>query len=326
MSKFKKDDYLDNDYLEKVPSWIVRWGTSIFILFFILLVIFAANFSYNNIVSVQIEIYNKEVPIFEKAQIGGVINKIIVLNESMVEQGSVLVELQSHALYQDVLHLKNSLDKFPASHRGKETDDIFSSNLQLGSLLPDYMLFLKECNISNSKNNSEFKEKTKRELDKAVLNLKNKIKSWEQTYLVRATKTGKAIPLDEYYEGMKVIKGQNLFSIVALDSFDFVARFKLPTAKRNLIDADQKVLIRLKAYPFEEYGYLQGKIRRVLTFPVNEDSEYFLGYVEIDSMVTNKNKTIAVDYKLLGSADIITEEISLFQRIFYPFKGNKTSN
>jgi hypothetical protein len=83
------------------------------------------------------------------------------------------------------------------------------------------------------------------------------------------------------------------------------------------IKAGQKVLIRLKAYPYEEFGVLEGRIAAQAGILTGDT--YKVG-VQLDKpFFTSRGKEIPLQPRLSGRAEILTEKQSVLQRIFYSF-------
>ena len=77
----------------------------------------------------------------------------------------------------------------------------------------------------------------------------------------------------------------------------------------------QIVKMKLLIYPFEEYGILKGQITKI-TDSVNSDGK-LLVLVNINTKKsTDLKKPIRIKEGLLANADIITEESTIFQRLF----------
>lgn len=80
------------------------------------------------------------------------------------------------------------------------------------------------------------------------------------------------------------------------------------------VKSGQKVLIRLTAYPYEEYGLLQG---RVIASMANAADSNFRVTIALDrQMITTTGKIIPAQPRLDGTAEIMTEDKSVLQRIF----------
>lgn len=81
----------------------------------------------------------------------------------------------------------------------------------------------------------------------------------------------------------------------------------------------QQVVIKFVAYPYLEYGMVKGLVRKISSVPTNDAYD-----VEVDlpnPLVTNYGKKLAFQEGLLGTAEIMTEDISLLNRILHPVKS-----
>jgi HlyD family secretion protein len=53
----------------------------------------------------------------------------------------------------------------------------------------------------------------------------------------------------------------------------------------------------------------------------SQDNKLFFAFVELpNGLKTNHNKTLAYNYGMAASAEIITEDLRLFERIFYTIR------
>lgn len=154
------------------------------------------------------------------------------------------------------------------------------------------------------------------------VNFLHKVPSW----IIRYGNTVFALFLiflvffSHFFSFNTIVTTDALISNVNSANTRYEGEIKIPSKEKNKIKIDQNVLIKLTDFPFEEFGSLNGKIREIREEPLTENGTYFIGYVTIDSMVTNHNKTITAEYKMIASADIMVEEMSILQRIFYQFR------
>jgi hypothetical protein len=68
-----------------------------------------------------------------------------------------------------------------------------------------------------------------------------------------------------------------------------------------------------------EYGTIQGKIKSIAMVP---ESEFYIVTVELpQELKTNYGKTLPFSQQMNGTADIITENISVLGRLFNPLRA-----
>ncbi|MBV8253010.1 MAG: hypothetical protein JO154_10425 [Chitinophaga sp.] len=92
------------------------------------------------------------------------------------------------------------------------------------------------------------------------------------------------------------------------------ATVTIPATAIWKIHPGQPVLIRLDAYPYEQFGLLQG---HVITTEQPKADTGFLVHIQLDhALQTTAGKSIPAVAQLDGSAEIETEKLNLLQRIF----------
>lgn len=95
---------------------------------------------------------------------------------------------------------------------------------------------------------------------------------------------------------------------------------KIPQNKFGKIEEGQKVLIKLDAYPYREYGILKGKLGRIAP-NLDADGQY-QAYVSLPALPkTHDGRRLAFTDGMRGSADIITRDRRLIQRLTSSFRN-----
>ena len=149
--------------------------------------------------------------------------------------------------------------------------------------------------------------------------LKNALRLWEQNYLFISSDTGK-VSFQEYWAENQFIKtGDVVFAIFPNNKNHLLGKLIVPAQNSGKIKTNQKVLIKLDNYPYQQYGIVEGKVKNISLSP-DKDSNY---YVEVElpkGLITSYNKKLDFDKELRGSAEIITEDLRLIERVFYQFR------
>lgn len=101
---------------------------------------------------------------------------------------------------------------------------------------------------------------------------------------------------------------------VVPETVQFEGQLLLTEQGRGKVNAGQKVLIRLDAYPESEFGQLEGSIKTI--FPVQFDKKYRATVTFPEKLVTNTGKVIPTQAQMEGSAEVITDNKKLIYRIF----------
>lgn len=187
-----------------------------------------------------------------------------------------------------------------------------------------------DANTINQSNSAISKQKELIEISKnandiqenfiiALLNAKTAIIEWKNRYMIIASETGK-IQMASFYQTNSWIKaGQEFFYIIPSQPSYFAEVF---ASQQNFgkIRKGQEVHIALNSYQRNEFGVLDGIITNIPTVPYRDTA--FLIRVELSrGLVTNYKKQILFSNNLNGTAEIITENASLADRLLYQWRG-----
>ena len=95
---------------------------------------------------------------------------------------------------------------------------------------------------------------------------------------------------------------------------NFEVQLRIPMYGAGKVKNGQRVLVRLDAYPHNEFGFLEGKIIEIV--PVSIDNYYRANIKLTNGLVTNVGKEIPLQPTLHGSAEIMLDDQRLSHRIF----------
>ena len=99
-------------------------------------------------------------------------------------------------------------------------------------------------------------------------------------------------------------------------------RFKISIPQTNFgkVKKGQRVLVKFQGYPFEEFGAVEGQVATIAQVPT-ADNQSFMAVVSLpNGLKTSSNKRIVYKTGMTASAEIITEDLRLIERIFYQLK------
>lgn len=197
----------------------------------------------------------------------------------------------------------------------KAYQSLLSSISQLKSSLNDLNRNSQVTKINENKENVNLE----RSVLQAFYQLKKAVKDWELQYAFVSSINGKVSYLQVWSENQFIQAGETLFSIVPIDSKNFIGKLKAPAQNSGKIKVGQKVNIRLANYPDREFGILEGKVKNISLTPDKE------GNLRIDvelpkGLQTSYKKEIEFQQEMIGTADIITEDLRLIERLLYQFR------
>lgn len=135
--------------------------------------------------------------------------------------------------------------------------------------------------------------------------------NWKKQYVISSPSKGILIYGDFLQENQLVKIGDELFYVNA-NKDDYYGEILIPQENSSKVKVGQDVLIKVQSYPYQEYGYLRGKIEYISDIPIKDGvffSKIILKRNEQDSLIKLKPG-------ILANADIITEDQSIFKRIW----------
>lgn len=155
MAKEKKNNHIEfrsepvQEILGSIPSWIIRWGITLFFSVILLLLAGSWFFHYPEVVpNLDIEVVTTEPPAYVVARSTGKIEDFFISDKEMVSRGDSIAVIENPASSADMFFLRNELRRFRPLLDSREMDAIthfnFRNNLQLGDVQDEYAEFLKD--------------------------------------------------------------------------------------------------------------------------------------------------------------------------------------
>ncbi|MFD0862868.1 HlyD family secretion protein [Sungkyunkwania multivorans] len=99
-----------HEILSKVPHWMIRWGSVLFLSLIIMVLIISWFIKYPDIIEAEAIVTTQFPPQKEYAQITGKIDTILVKDNQEVRSNTPLAIIENSANFEDVFHLKTITD------------------------------------------------------------------------------------------------------------------------------------------------------------------------------------------------------------------------
>lgn len=161
-------------------------------------------------------------------------------------------------------------------------------------------------------------EQTK-ELEQSLNVLNSSIVAWKNRFLLTAPTSG-IVRFPELLQESQHLKVNTELCFIGEKQGDFFGAIRIPQSNFGKVKVDQKVLIKFNGFPYEEFGSLDGKIQSIASIPNIEGDKFYATVSLPESLLTNQGKSLEFKDGMLGTAEIVTEDMSLAQRIFYDIK------
>jgi HlyD family secretion protein len=142
----------------------------------------------------------------------------------------------------------------------------------------------------------------------------NESDAWILQYILRAPVAGKLSFAGIVQQNQNIAANQEVF-IVNPGNTNFFGEIQIPQYNMGKIRKGERTLVKLKSYPFEQYGMIRGR----LTFisDVAYKDSVFIAKVSFEKFENkDPNRKIILKNGMQADAEIITEESSLLQRFF----------
>ncbi len=149
--------------------------------------------------------------------------------------------------------------------------------------------------------------------------LRKAIADWDLAYVLRSSIPGEVSYLQIWKENQTINVGENVFTVIPESSTQYIGKVKARTVNAGKLKSNQDVNIRLLNYPDREFGVVKGKVKSISLTPDKD------GFLLIDvslpkGLNTSYHKKIAFQQEMGGTADIVTEDLRLLERLLYQFR------
>lgn len=221
------------------------------------------------------------------------------------------------ALYQKGVISESAFEMVKAELLKKDQDmeqsSVNTSSVEIKLLQLEQSVLQMELDYRNSLNQLQLS------FSEAYEKISGQISWWEQKYVLRATTSG-IVGFSEYWSpGQQVREGLAVFVVVPLNEGELLGRLSLPLARSGKVKAGQKVLVKLANFPHMEYGMLTGRVLSVSLVPSQD--QYMVEVIFPEGMRTNYGMELPFSQEMQGTAEIITEDLRLIQRILNPIRS-----
>ena len=159
----------------------------------------------------------------------------------------------------------------------------------------------------------EFLDRIKLGLD----DIQNALDTWRTNYQITGPSGGRLTYLKTLNENEYIAAETPLFAIIA-DNQGYIGYIDVPKSGSGKLKVGQKVRARIDKYPYQEFGQLNGTVTDISPL-ANEDS-YRVKFRFTNGMRSSYGKLFKYTPEMSGTADIITEDVSLLARIFNKLK------
>lgn len=219
--------------------------------------------------------------------------------------------------------VEESYSRYLQSSLSAENMDRSLENLQIQLAQMKESLYDTEYQYLDQRN------KLETQLRSLINQLRAEIDAWEINYALITPVDGE-ITLTQYWtNNQNVTAGNIVFNIVPTNQGEIIGKALLPTERSGKVRKGQKVNIRFSNYPDKEFGIVKGTVKNISLIPVVDGQNVKSYMVDIqlpNGLRTSYDKELPFLPEMEGQADIITDDLSLLERMLLPIKKILTEN
>jgi HlyD family secretion protein len=250
--------------------------------------------------------------------------KVLAEDLSYLEKNHAIILEQKELMLKDLHLSEESYQANESLLKSKVISKQDDRNEQ--SKLLGKQLSIPQVNASLLNNETQQRDKTK-EIDElehtisqqkiifqqSVQTLQSLVNDWIKKYVLLSPVTGKLsyiVPIQEN----QFLKAGKLLGFVNPPDTKFYAEVNLPQNNFGKTDTGQQVQLRFDAYPYQEFGYVKGRLGYITDFATDSG---FLAHIQLpNGLFTNQRKTLHYRDGLKAEAQIITKDMRLMQRFY----------
>ncbi len=165
-----------------------------------------------------------------------------------------------------------------------------------------------------SQNKTDLYSQKKLAINKDISTIKTAIKNWQQNFLITSPIAGKVSMAKDLSLSQFVNVNEEVMTIVPEEDAGEILCKALVLEGVGKVNEGMDVNLQLNGFPYQEFGVVKGKVRSISLVP-NEEN-YIAEIQLINGLNTTYNKAIDFRQEMKGSAQIVTEERTIFDRIF----------
>jgi multidrug resistance efflux pump len=152
----------------------------------------------------------------------------------------------------------------------------------------------------------------------ALNTLRSAVDSWLNRYVLRAPVSGKVYFPSLLEENQSVKQNDPVF-FLGPRTADYFGEAFIPQQNLGKVQVGQRVVVKFAGYPFQEFGSVIGHVAYISQLPGKDNA--FLAKVAFDQgLTTTYGHSITYRTGMVASAEIVTADRRLLEKLFYKFR------
>jgi multidrug resistance efflux pump len=154
----------------------------------------------------------------------------------------------------------------------------------------------------------------------AAESLQTEINEWMRNFVLVSPIDGCVNQMGVWSDNQNVEEGETVFTVVPRAHSNPIGKILVPAKGSGKIKPGQRANVRLNNFPYQEFGYLEGIVEHVSETP-DKEGQYVVVVRFPKGMLTNYRILLPPSKQMQGTAEVVTEDIRLLERLIYPLKS-----
>lgn len=266
----------------------------------------------------KINTLKKQITYYDRLAV--ISNRQLKLTEQDLKNGEEKFQSEQNLYDKGVISKMEFFEKQTALNQNKQqVENLKKSYVQNQITISD----LKKQLVDLKYETSEKERTLKESIEISCNNIQNYLNTWKQNYRITSPFSGTISYLTTLNENQFVKAGTNLFAIIP-DNNEYIGTIQISSQGYGKVKVGQTVHIKLDNFPYNEFGQLKGEVKEISLIPntIGEQKQsIYLAKVRLtNGLTTTYKKELEFKPEMGGTAEIITEDLRLIERIFNQFR------
>jgi len=242
----------------------------------------------------------------------GLVEKQLSISKTQFERDSLLFKNKAGSM----LEFETAQNQYLQACITYENMCTSMSNMQLQIKQTEESLYDLEQQYTEKKNNFTG------QLLNNINQINAEIHLWEMNYVLISPIAGKITFTKFWVKNQNIASGEIVFTVVPAGEPELIGKATMPVARSGKVKPGQKVNIRFDNFPDAEFGTIKGIVKNISLIPtqINDTYCYTVEIIFPQELLTTYGKMLPFLPDMKGQADIITDDITVFQRFIMPLR------
>jgi len=152
-----------------------------------------------------------------------------------------------------------------------------------------------------------------------VQNIESRVAWWYDTYVLVSPIDGIVAFSSVWSSNQYVRTGDEVFTVLPNEQTRIIGRITLAAKGAGKVMLGQDVNLKFDNFPYQEFGMITAQVVSISMVPAKQN--YMVEVFLPDTLITNYGFLLPFSQKMMGTAEIITEDMPLIARLFNPLKA-----